>query len=268
VSSLVLLSFALLIFRPCKVVVSIEGLGSWAVSPLRRAFLRFLLNLEGIVSTVCNRDEQQAVGNARTFLINGIGVNLVDFDFTINEHRRRNVLFVGRLIRDKGILDFFRLVELSIAKGLDIKFVVVGDVYANNPSSLTADEIDNFAALYGSFIEFVGYQHDVRHFFDDALCLVLPSSREGFPVVVMEASASGVPALVYNVPGSLDSVQEGINGFIVDFGMVERLFDTILWLRNLDLVKYQDLQCSCRSYALDNFDEESYVLRFLNVVLR
>lgn len=119
-------------------------------------------------------------------------------------------VFVGRLVGDKGINE---LVEaFSVLNSSKAKLVLVGYLESDlDPlNKKTMAEIKN-----NSNIISVGFQKDVRIFFAIANVLVFPSYREGFPNVVMQAGAMGLPSIVTDINGCNEIIIEGKNGCIV-----------------------------------------------------
>lgn len=119
-------------------------------------------------------------------------------------------IFVGRLVGDKGInelIDAFARIKDS-----NVKLLLVGGLESDlDPlKSETIHEIDNNKNIIS-----VGFQKDVRPYFAISHCLVFPSYREGFPNVVMQAGAMGLPSIVSNINGCNEIIQEGINGSII-----------------------------------------------------
>jgi glycosyltransferase involved in cell wall biosynthesis len=154
--------------------------------------------------------------------INGIDTSYFDpKKFSVVEKRNlRNSLnisendfvyiFIGRLVKDKGINElisaFFDLDDLNC------KLLLVGpfelDLDPLLPETMT--EIENNPNIIS-----VGYQDDVRSFLSISNCLVFPSYREGFPNVVMQAGAMGLPSIVTNINGCNEIIIEGENGVII-----------------------------------------------------
>ena len=119
-------------------------------------------------------------------------------------------IFVGRLVGDKGInelIDAFARIKDS-----NVKLLLVGGLESDlDPlKSETIHEIDKNKNIIS-----VGFQKDVRPYFAISHCLVFPSYREGFPNVVMQAGAMGLPSIVSNINGCNEIIQEGINGSII-----------------------------------------------------
>ena len=119
-------------------------------------------------------------------------------------------VFVGRLVGDKGInelIDAFARIKDS-----NVKLLLVGGLESDlDPlKSETIHEIDKNKNIIS-----VGFQKDVRPYFAISHCLVFPSYREGFPNVVLQAGAMGLPSIVSNINGCNEIIQEGINGSII-----------------------------------------------------
>ncbi len=119
-------------------------------------------------------------------------------------------IFVGRLVGDKGInelIDAFARIKDS-----NVKLLLVGGLESDlDPlKSETIHEIDKNKNIIS-----VGFQKDVRPYFAISHCLVFPSYREGFPNVVLQAGAMGLPSIVSNINGCNEIIQEGINGSII-----------------------------------------------------
>ena len=119
-------------------------------------------------------------------------------------------VFVGRLVGDKGINELID--AFAIIKGSNVKLLLVGGLESDlDPlKSETIHEIDKNKNIIS-----VGFQKDVRPYFAISHCLVFPSYREGFPNVVLQAGAMGLPSIVSNINGCNEIIQEGINGSII-----------------------------------------------------
>ena len=121
-------------------------------------------------------------------------------------------VFVGRIVRDKGINELVAAFDRLHREHADVHLVLVGPREDNlDPvSQATRERIQR-----GDGIEAVGGQHDVRPFYAAADALVFPSYREGFPNVVIEAGAMGLPSIVTDINGSREIIIEGKNGVII-----------------------------------------------------
>ncbi len=154
------------------------------------------------------------------------GINLAHFDPSlygnekINELRKSlNIssqdfvfLFVGRMGFDKGISELiYSFIEVQ-KKYSTAKLLLVG-IFEKEHDPLPefiVNEIENNPDIIG-----VGWQTDVRPFFSIANIFILPSYREGFPNVVLQAGAMGKYSIVTNINGSNEIIKNDINGKII-----------------------------------------------------
>jgi glycosyltransferase involved in cell wall biosynthesis len=135
-------------------------------------------------------------------LKNSLGINEGDFVY----------IFVGRLVGDKGINELISAFLNLKQETRNFKLILVGQVEIDlDPLKAgTLKEIDNNLNIIC-----VGFQSDVRPFLAISDCLVFPSYREGFPNVVMQAGAMGLPSIVTNINGCNEIIQDGVNGIII-----------------------------------------------------
>ena len=174
-----------------------------------------------------------------------------------SEIRRSDVctyIFVGRVVRDKGINELIRSFELLNRKNPQTRLILVGSFEPNldplNPEIL--EEINTNPA-----IETVGKQNDVRPWLAASDIFVFPSYREGFPNVVIEAGAMDLPSIVTDINGSREIIEDGKNGIIIPPHDAEALYKAMLSL-------YQDqeyrnkLSANARNMIATRF-EQSYV---------
>lgn len=133
-------------------------------------------------------------------------------------------VFVGRIVRDKGINELVAAFDRLHQRHADTRLVLVGrrEDDLDPVKQETLDRIDR-----GDGIEAVGAQSDVRPFYADADALVFPSYREGFPNVVIEAGAMGLPSIVTDINGSREIIIDGQNGVIVPPQNEEALYQAM-----------------------------------------
>ena len=136
-----------------------------------------------------------------------LGIKKEDFVF----------VFAGRLVSDKGINELVEAFsEVSGSKyqvaGREVKLLLVGpeerELDPLKPETLT--EIEENPDIIS-----VGYQRDVRPYYAVADALVFPSYREGFPNVVLQSGAMGLPAIVSDINGCNEIITDQKNGLII-----------------------------------------------------
>ena len=136
--------------------------------------------------------------------------NPADYDMT--PHDGFTFVFVGRIVRDKGINELVAAFDRLHKEHKDVKLILIGprEDTLDPVSPATIERIN-----LGDGIEAVGRQSDVRPFYAQADALVFPSYREGFPNVVIEAGAMGLPSIVTDINGSREIIKDGQNGVII-----------------------------------------------------
>lgn len=121
-------------------------------------------------------------------------------------------LFIGRLVKDKGVEELVRAFTLLAARRTGIWLVLVGP-YEDDLDPLSADtrrQIDEHPVIRTS-----GFAQDVRPYLCASDLLVFPSYREGFPNVPMQAGCFGLPCIVTNINGCNEIIVPEVNGLIV-----------------------------------------------------
>ena len=130
-------------------------------------------------------------------LIYGSGVNTKKFTPPANQSFKSSFLFVGRLLKSKGIEDFYRAAKSLENKS--IEFNIIGLYDPSHPDSISSSLFDLLST--SKAVNYLGYREDVRPFIEESTAVVLPTHREGLPKAILEALAMGKPIICSNVPG-------------------------------------------------------------------
>lgn len=167
-------------------------------------------------------------------------------------------IFIGRLVRDKGINELVEAFSKLNSQYPNTRLLLVGGFEQNlDPLKLeTLAEIDHNGA-----IEAVGRQDDVRPWLAASDVFVFPSYREGFPNVVIEAGAMGLPSIVTDINGSREIIEDGKNGIIIpsrQSDLLQRAME--VFVTDKDLTKR--LSADARSMISSRF-EQGYVRQCL-----
>jgi len=140
--------------------------------------------------------------------------------------------FVGRITADKGIIELCLAFEKILSEFQDARLLLVG---ALEKSDLPTDSCLRFIREHPQVIE-TGFVSDVAPYYALIDVLVIPSFREGFPNVSLEAACAGVPVVATRTTGCVDAVIDGVTGILVPIKDVRSLSDTIRsYMRDSDL---------------------------------
>lgn len=132
--------------------------------------------------------------------------------FGNSSHEGFSFVFVGRIVRDKGINELVSAFNRLHIEYPETKLVLVG-AREDNLDPVLPETLERINR--GDGIDAVGRQSDVRLYYANADALVFPSYREGFPNVVIEAGAMGLPSIVTDINGSREIIIDGQNGVII-----------------------------------------------------
>lgn len=138
----------------------------------------------------------------------------------------RNVLFLGRLEKEKGVVDLIEAAEIVIKEQEDIKFILAGNGNLGEVEKTILDKgIENNFMLLG-WVD----SSRVRELLKNSMIFVLPSYDEGMPMSILEAMSFGVPIVSTKVGGIPEMIKDGFNGFLVKPGEVQDLANYISYL--------------------------------------
>ncbi|ARS36158.1 glycosyltransferase family 4 protein [Pontibacter actiniarum] len=173
-----------------------------------------------------------------------LGINTGDFVF----------VFIGRLVKDKGIRELVSAFKAVQAKYAQAKLLLVGpmeqDLDPLPPETLL--EIEQNESIIP-----VGYQNDVRPYLALSQALAFPSYREGFPNVPMQAGCFELPSIVTNINGCNEIIVEGENGLIIPPKNTQKLQEAMERLL-VDENLYAHLQSNARRMIVERYDQEHF----------
>jgi glycosyltransferase involved in cell wall biosynthesis len=199
------------------------------------------------------------IGNGN---VNGIDINyfspkLFDENSKSDLKEKLNIkkedfvfVFVGRLVRDKGINELVNVFNKLSSKIEHIKLLLIGD-YEETLDPLEAETVALIKK--NQHIITTGWTNDVRPYFSISDVLTFPSYREGFPNVVMQAGAMGLPSIVSNISGCNEIIIEGENGTIISPKNKEQLYDKML---SIYQKKLQFDSLKCRELIVSRYEQK------------
>ena len=219
----------------------IEGLGFVFTPGTERLSLRRRLLMAGVqflyklamskadrVIFLNPDDQAEFVGGGllsqgKSFLLGGIGVDLVEWAPVPAVVRPVTFMLIARLLREKGVLEFSEAARRVKKRYPETRFVLLGDVDPN-PGSLPRHLVQGW--VDEGVLEWPGHV-PVVPWLAQASVYVLPSYREGVPMSTQEAMAMGRAVITTDVPGCRETVVDGVNGFLVPARDAQALADAM-----------------------------------------
>lgn len=219
-------------------------------------------NLEmGISERLFPREKATVVWNGSTG-----GVDLKKFDYSKRQKWRDEIRselgyskddfvygFVGRITRDKGINE---LLEAFLSLNDGSKLLLIGRMEGED----TLDKELLKKARANHDVRFHDAVTDIERYYAAIDVLVLPSYREGFGNVVIEAGAVGTPAIVSNIPGPVDTIDEEKTALTVETKNADDLANKMKYIREID---YVTMGHNAAEFAKERFDSEKLCEKIL-----
>lgn len=205
------------------------------------------------------------VDPARSRVMPGSGIDLAHFrPAPFPPPGPLRLLFIGRLIRDKGIYELVGAVKQLRDQGIVIQLSVLGERDTGNPSAVPADVLEQWGK--DGLVDWLGHRDDVRPFIAACDAVVLPSYREGMPRALLEAAAMGRPMVATDVPGCRDIVRDGETGFLCSPRDPEALANAIKRLVNQDVADRDRMAAVARTLVERQFDQALVVEQYLDAL--
>lgn len=254
-------------------VANITGLGTaFQHEGLFRSFIVKLWK-KALCCADCVFFENQ--GNAQAFLdygiisgdklhvLHGAGVNLSDFPFEKypEESERIRFLFIGRVMREKGVDELLRAMEHLHLEYPNIMLDIVGQCEENYEAELQQWQKKGF-------VKYHGFQRDVKPYIKQAHVSVLPSYHEGMANVLLESAAMGRPLITSNIHGCMEAVLEGETGFLCEVKNVQSLVEQMERFIQLPYEQRRKMGQRSHEFVEEHFDKKKVVRETMDLLER
>lgn len=245
-------------------VANVTGLGVVGDGGIMQKLMLWLYK-KGLKKAKCVFFQNQAneeffkrkkVISGKMELLPGSGVNVERFSYIeYPEEKITNLVFVGRIIKDKGVFELAQVAEKLKTKD-NLQFTIVGDVeYGSENPFINMQNVNC-----------VGFHKDVKPYLGKAHAIVLPSYHEGMANVLLEAAACGRPILASKIPGCQETFDESITGFGFEPKNVESLYQAIEKFITLSYEQKQEMGKASRKKVEEQFNRQIVVDKYLEQI--
>lgn len=208
--------------------------------------------------------ERHVVQPDQCEFIKGSGVDLNKFSYTPDpDSEILRVIFTARMVKEKGTLTLIEAAEKlrSEFEG-KAEFLLCG-LLSNNPKGIKREELERLCD--GKYIKWLGHRNDVCELLRSSHIMAFPSYyREGVPLSLIEACAAGRPIITCDSIGCRDTVDDGVNGFLIPPNDSGALADRLRTLF-LDKALRQKMGEAGRAKAEKEFSIESVVDKHIKI---
>ncbi len=265
-------------FIKTKLIMSVSGLGTMFTGKinLRKNFfillyktlLKFSLARLNYNIIFQNNDDYRKfkslvkINSKKIVFISGSGVDTSYFYPRKFKPNLRKIILPARMLYEKGINDFVESARILKKRRIDANFFLVGDMASLNPSQISKEKILSW--VKSGIIKYLDYQKDMRSLYNEMNIVCLPSWREGFPKVLMEAASCGLPTITTDVPGCRDAIINDKTGILVplkDPISLANAIEKLIQDNNLQ----QQMGKAGRALALNKFDLKIIIPQIVNL---
>lgn len=239
------------------------------LSFLNYLFFKFLLKISLSKSRVIifqNNDDkkffEKKIIKKKSLIVPGSGVNYNDFNQK-KFPKQITFMMISRIIKHKGIENFFSVSKKISQINKNIKFIFVGK--KQNSFSLNKNFIKINAKACN--VKLLEWSKDAKNLYKHCSIYVLPSKREGMSRTILEAMSSGRPVITTNVPGCKDAVKDGYNGYLVKYNSDNSLLESVnKFIKKPKLIKKFGL--NSRKRIIKYFDVNIVNKKIINLLMK
>lgn len=207
---------------------------------------------------------EQGVVKDNYDLLPGSGVNLDTYKLLPYppENQPINFNFVARVMKDKGIDEYLEAAKIIKKKYPDVIFNVIGMIDQPHYEDILKKYEED------GIIKYHGFQTDMMPFIEKCNCMINPSYTEGMSNVLLENAACGRPLIASDIPGCMEIIDEGINGYKFESKNVVKLVEKIEIFINITYEDKVKLGKSGRYKVKKEFDRQIVVNKYCDEIIK
>lgn len=198
--------------------------------------------------------------------VNGCGVDVTEYKSGLIQRKESKLVFtfIGRLLYDKGILEFIEAAKRIKKSDIDVEFWIIGELDEGNPSMIKKHELLQW--IETGVVTYHGFLNDVKPMIEKSDCIVLPSYREGMSRTILEAMSMERAVITSDVPGCRQMVEDGKNGYLVPHKDFEELTIAIQNFIQLTPSERLNMGKTGRKIVMENFNSEKIANELYQII--
>ena len=213
--------------------------------------------------------ERNFVNPAIAEIVPGSGVDYNKFKPRVFQEKDHGIfifLFIGRLIKDKGIFEYFEAAKYVRKKFPHAHFHIIGPFWTQTlrKNTITHSQLQNW--IDEGIIDYLGEKKDVRKFIAEADCIVLPSYREGTSNILLEAASMEKPVVTTNTTGCKEIVEDGVTGLLCRVKDEKDLAEKMEMMILLSEEERNSMGKKARQKIIKEYDKQIVVNAYLKAI--
>ena len=175
-------------------------------------------------------------------------------------------LFIGRLIKDKGIFEYINAARDIRKTFPNTVFNVIGPFWTQTlkRNTITQSQLQNW--IEEGVIDYLGEKKDIRKFIAEADCIVLPSYREGTSNTLLEAASMERPAIAANTTGCKEIVEDNVTGFLCRVKDAKDLADKMGKMIQLSVDDRIEMGKKARQKIIKEYDKQIVINAYFKAI--
>lgn len=205
--------------------------------------------------------KKNVIVNNKTRLIPGSGVNLERhlFEEYPIKDKKINLLFIGRVMKAKGIDELLEAAKRIKAQYPNIHFHLVGGMEENYIQKINPlQKMD--------ILKYHGQQKNIHSFINESHAVILPSHHEGLANVLLESASTGRPVLASKIPGCMETFEDGVTGIGFEVKNVDSIVQAIEKFINLPYEQKKEMGIAGRRKMEREFDRTNVVKAYMDEI--
>jgi len=207
--------------------------------------------------------ENKIAKKDKSKIVPGSGVNLEKFKpmEKTKEDGIVRFLFIGRIMKEKGIEEYLKAAEYITNKYSNVEFQILGPFEEEKYKEIILNHKN-------SKIKYLGVSYDVRNEIKEVDCIINPTYHEGMSNVLLEGAAMVKPLMASNIPGCREIIDNGVNGYLFEPKNEKNLIDTIEKFLTLNEIEKNKMGLASRQKVERTFDRNIIIKAYLEEIYK
>ena len=207
--------------------------------------------------------ENKIAKKDKSKIVPGSGVNLEKFKpmEKTKEDGIVRFLFIGRIMKEKGIEEYLKAAEYITNKYSNVEFQILGPFEEEKYKEIILNHKN-------SKIKYLGVSYDVRNEIKEVDCIINPTYHEGMSNVLLEGAAMAKPLMASNIPGCREIIDNGVNGYLFEPKNEKNLIDTIEKFLTLNEIEKNKMGLASRQKVERTFDRNIIITAYLEEIYK
>lgn len=199
--------------------------------------------------------DEKIVKEERSVSVKGCGVNVRYYTPGKNKRKGDKIIFtfLGRLLYDKGVVEFVEAAKIIKEKHPNAEFWLIGEIDHKNPAMLQEEDLVEW--VRNRTVVYHGFKDNVKKYIATSDCIVLPSYREAIARTITEAMSMGKVVIATDTAGCREAVEHEKTGLLVPVKQIGPLVDAMEKIINMSEADRIEMGKQGRIKAINEFDE-------------